>query len=229
MRIVLTDQQLADVNGALDWTLYQRDDEGRVIGGGSREFSLRDNRVGAMLSRMSIRGLTVLEPACFEGHLTVALCAEGAKVTAFDARPASVVKAFARCMAFGYYPKLLLHDARRIAELGTFDLLFHSGLFYHLQDPIGHLRSLVGVAPVVILDTHTARPHEARDVVSGYEGQWHTEGGWAEPLSGIDEQSFWLTKQSLFRLFSDCGFCYEVLIDDEHDVGPRSCYLLRRA
>ncbi|HEX7377043.1 MAG TPA: methyltransferase domain-containing protein, partial [Pirellulales bacterium] len=207
----------------------QRDDAGRLIGGGNREFSVRDNRVEAMLARLSIAGLRVLEPACFEGHLTVALCAAGARVTAFDARPVSVVKAFARCLAFGYYPRLLLHDARRIAELGAFDLVFHSGLFYHLADPIEHLRGLAAVAPRIVLDTHTAFPALARDVLAGYEGQWHDEGGWTEPLSGVEDRSFWLTKESLFRLFADCGFAHETLLDDEYADGPRSLHLLTRA
>ncbi|HEX7377158.1 MAG TPA: methyltransferase domain-containing protein [Pirellulales bacterium] len=228
IHINVTDQELADLNGALDWKLYQRDHAGRVVGGGEREFSLRDNRVEAMLARLRVAGLRVLEPACFEGHLTVALCAAGARVTAFDARPASVVKAFARCLAFGHYPKLLLHDARRIAELGEFDLVFHSGLFYHLADPIEHLRSLIGVAPLIVLDTHTAFPALARDTLAGYEGHWHDEGGWAEPLSGIEERSFWLKKDSLFRLFTDCGFAHETLLDDEYPDGPRSCHLLFR-
>ena len=229
MKILVDDRQLADINGAFDWLLTQHDDAGRAVGGGERVFPLRDNRLGALQSRMSIAGLRVLEPGCLEGQVTMGLCAAGADVTAFDARPMCLLKSFARCLAFGYHPRLLLHDARRMRELGTFDLLFHSGVFYHLDDPVTHLHDLRDVAPLIALDTHTARPGEAIEQLHGYEGHWYRECGWGDEQSGLEERSFWLTKAALLRLFSDRGFTCERLLDDDHAAnGPRSMYLLRR-
>lgn len=229
MHITVSDQQLADINGALNWLLTQRDDAGRGVGGGDRVFPLQDERLAALLGRMPIRGLKVLEPGCLEGEVTVGLCEAGAEVTAFDIRPTCVIKTFARCLAFGWRPRLLLHDARRLAELGEFDLVFHAGLFYHLANPIEHLRGITGVAPLIALDTHTARPGEPLEALDGYQGHWYGEFGWRDEQSGVEERSFWLTKSELRRLFTDCGFTVDLLLDDdEAEHGPRSFYLLKR-
>ncbi|HET6883844.1 MAG TPA: class I SAM-dependent methyltransferase [Pirellulales bacterium] len=229
MRIVVNDRQLADINGAFDWLLTQRDAEGRAVGTGPRDFPLMHERLEALLQHVSLAGLRVLEAGCLEGHMTAALCAAGAEMTAFDARPICLLKTFARCLAFGYHPRLLLHDARRLRELGTFDLLFHCGVFYHLDDPVTHLREIRDVAPLIALDTHTAKPDETIEQLHGYEGHWYRESGWGDEQSGLEERSFWLTKPALLRLFSDVGFTCERLLDDDHSMyGPRSMYLLRR-
>jgi SAM-dependent methyltransferase len=229
MQIEVTDQQLADINGAFDWLLTQYDDAGRAVGGGERVFRLRDNRLVALLGRMPIAGLRVLEPGCLEGQVTVGLCEAGAEVTAFDVRPTCVIKTFARCLAFGYQPRLLLHDARRMAELGRFDLVFHAGLFYHLSDPMAHLREIAEMAPLIAIDTHTARRGEPLEMLAGYEGHWYGEFGWSDEQSGVERRSFWLTKAALQRLFADCGLSYDLLLDDDTaEHGPRSLYLLRK-
>ena len=209
------------------------------------------SRFATLLKLVPVAGQRVLEPGCLEGVMTCALCAAGAEVTAFDVRPSCVIKTFARCLAFGFRPRLLLHDARRISELGTrnadfgnsefppsapgnsafpFDVVFHSGVFYHLANPVEHMRALAGMAPLVFLDTHTAKPGAPLDTVDGYAGMWSAEHGWHDEFSGIETKSFWLTKPELRRLFAECGFDCEVLHDDgQYEKGPRSWYLLRRA
>ena len=233
MRITVTDQQLADINGGLKWIMFQRDAAGRVVGSGEWDYPLVDTRLQLLLDRLgpeALPGRRVLEPGCLDGQITVGLCGAGAVVTAFDVRPSCVIKTFARCLAFGFQPRLLLDDARRMAELGTFDLIYHSGVFYHLENPVEHLRSIAGMAPLMAFDTHTARPGEPLDVVDGYEGCWTNEFGWTDEQSGVDPRSFWLTRPELFRLFADCGFAHETLWQDDFALnGPRGFYLLQRS
>ncbi|HVA50927.1 MAG TPA: methyltransferase domain-containing protein [Pirellulales bacterium] len=233
MHITITDQQLADINGNLKWLMFQRDAAGRTVGGGDWDYPLVDTRLQLLLDRLgpaALAGRRVLEPGCLDGHLTVGLCGAGADVTAFDVRPSCVIKTFARSLAFGFQPRLLLHDARRMAELGTFDLVYHSGVFYHLEDPVEHLRSIAAMAPMMALDTHTARPEEPLDAIDGYEGCWAGEFGWHDEQSGLGPRSFWLTRPELFRLFNECGFAQETLWqDDAAPNGPRGFYLLKRS
>ncbi len=230
MQIRVTDEQLADINGGLKWIMFQRDAAGRMIGGGNWDYPLVDTRLQLLLDRLGasgIAGLRVLEPGCLDGHITVGLCGAGADVTAFDVRPSCVIKTFARCVAFDFHPRLLLYDARRMADLGTFDLVYHSGVFYHLENPIEHFRSIAGMAPRMAFDTHTARPNEPIDVVDGYQGCWAGEFGWQDEQSGVGPRSFWLTRPELFRLFAECGFAHEPLWQDAAAPnGPRGFYLL---
>ena len=249
MRIPITDQQLADINRLLPWLQYFIDSAGRKLGAGDDHcvHGWNDERVTTLLKHVPVAGRRVLEPGCLEGVMTCALCAAGADVTSFDVRPSCVIKTFARCLAFGFRPRLLLHDARQISELGTrnsglwdsefhtphsefpFDIVFHSGTFYHLANPVEHLRALAKLAPVVFLDTHTATPCPRLDTVDGYQGMWSVEHGWNDEWSGVEARSFWLAKAELRRLIAECGFEYEVLRDDDlHPKGPRSWYLLRQ-
>ena len=253
MHISLTDQQLADLNQLLPWRMYFVDADGRRLGGGEVHcvHGWSDQRVATLLKLVPVAGKRVLEPGCLEGVMTCALCAAGAEVTAFDVRPSCVIKTFARCLAFGFQPRLLLHDARRMrssefrvqsseleastlnSEPGTrnfpFDLVFHSGVFYHLANPVEHMHALASMAPLVFLDTHTAKSGAPLDTVDGYAGMWSAEHGWHDEFSGVEAKSFWLTKPELRRLFDECGFDYEVLHDDDHyEKGPRGWYLLQK-
>lgn len=234
MHITVTDQQLADINEGLKWIMYQRDASGRIVGGGNWDYPLIDTRLSRLVDRLgpqSLAGRRVLEPGCLDGHITVGLCAAGAKVTAFDVRPNCLIKTFARCLAFGFHPKLRLHDARQMAELGTFDIVFHSGVFYHLENPVQHLRAIADMAPIFALDTHTAPRGAVLDCVDGFDGVWVTERdfSWQNEQCGVQPRSFWLTRPELLRLFSDCGFTRETLWQDDTAAnGPRGLYLLRR-
>jgi hypothetical protein len=87
----------------------------------------------------------------------------------------------------------------------------------------------------MFLDTHTAdvaKPHlgemEDRD---GLRGRAYPEFGWTDPLSGIDPQAFWLTRESLLALVASCGLDHVATLADEsdhNDRGPRVGLLLHR-
>jgi hypothetical protein len=228
LKIVLDDRQLDDLNRGFHWIIGQRDDDGRRIGSPDRPSELIDSRISRVAETVELSGQRVLEPGCLDGHITLGLCAKGADVTSFDLRPICVAKTFSRCLAFGFRPKLLVHDARRMSELGEFDLVFHCGLFYHLTDPISHLRSIARMAPVISLDTHTARPDAEPATFHGYRGAWVPEGGWSDEQSGVSQESFWLEEPELCRLFNDCQLTWDCLHRNDNAIhGPRSHWLLR--
>lgn len=235
MKIILNETQLSDLNQNFNWWVEQTDENNRIIGlGGTWRFAGINGRIEHLNKRVQLGNKNVLELACLDGSVTASLCAVNAHVTAVDIRPLNLVKTFARCTAFGYNPILYIKDIRNIIELGKFDILCHFGCFYHLYNPIEHFRQLSIVANIVALETHTDKPHEKWKItreaqIEGYTGIFVKEYGWKDELSGLDLESFWLTKSELLRLFADCGWKYEIIWDNENsENGPRSYYLLTR-
>lgn len=195
-----------------------------------------DPRVLALSKVYPLVGKKVLEPGCLEGYNTWSLYEMGSGyVTAFDIRSKNVMKTYLRGLAYGSHWDVRLGN---VEELGTsypwlkeefpYDLLFHAGVFYHLKDPTVHLAQLKGVASHLFLETHTARPGMPLVTLNGYQGHWHKEGGWNEPLSGKDDSSFWLTLDSLMMLWEKAGFklINHVINDSGHRNGPRHGFLL---
>jgi|GEM_PF-3906358 len=235
MRIVADERQLADLNNFGPWWTTCEDEAGRKIGLNSADqpetlWTVKGLhwKVSLLLSVFALRGKRVLELGPLDGVFTVSLCAAGAQVTAIDVRPSCLVKTFARCLAFGFAPHLMLGDARCLPSLPGLDLLFHSGVLYHLHDPISHVFNLAKLGVPVFLDTHIAISERERISHQGYAGHWMGEKGWANELSGAEDRSFWLDKAELRRLCIDAGFEITVLHeDDSHHGGPRVTWLLR--
>jgi SAM-dependent methyltransferase len=86
-----------------------------------------------------IAGKTVLEPGCSGGFHTVELARRGAKVTAFDSDSVGLRQArlATECLAseLAYAPSLHLADFYEFrSPESPFDLVYCSGLLYHLSD-----------------------------------------------------------------------------------------------
>src|SRR5262249_45176941 len=120
------------------------------------------------------------------------------------------------------------------SHLGRFDLVFHCGVLYHLMHPVEHLEALAKVCSALFLDTHVARDERRmrkRDA-SGfiYRGAYHGEGGWKDPFSGKDTESFWLTRKSLEAALRRAGFHSISVIEEERAErnGPRLALLAQR-
>lgn len=235
MKIKINETQLADLNHHFDWCIEQLDDEDKIIGlGGFWKFKGVNNRIEELNKLIKLENKSILELGCLDGSTTVSLCELKANVTSIDIRPLNLVRTFARCLAFGFNPKLYLKDIRNIESLGKFDILCHFGCFYHLNNPIEHFRNLYKISNVIALETHTDKPNEKNNIIeenniNGYKGRYVKEFGWKDQLSGVDASSFWLDKIELFRLFSDCGWNYTTIWDIENSInGPRSYYLLTK-
>ncbi|MGH7139459.1 MAG: class I SAM-dependent methyltransferase [Pirellulales bacterium] len=205
------------MNAALPWLQWFHDSSGRVVGGGENDcvHGWDDERVVSFIERFPVAGKRILEPGCLEGVMTCALCHAGAVVTAFDCRAACAAKTYTRCAAFGFSPRVLIHDAREMDRVAArcpekqYDAIFHSGVLYHLPEPAAHLRALRKLAPFVGLHTHTcdsaATEHE------GYDGRWRDENGWSDHFSGAQERSFHPTREALQRMIADAGWTCETV------------------
>lgn len=169
--------------------------------------------ISRLCGDVCLAGKRILEPGCHEGHCTVALSKAGGIVTALDARPENLVRAFARCLYSGVKCHLRLGtdaDVEAVSD-GAFDLLFHAGLFYHLPDPVRHLQRISSLFPLILLETHILHPAPRKRGFGkftrrhGYGGRLCLEGRWVDRLAGISTEAFWLYESELMRLVGDCG------------------------
>lgn len=90
-------------------------------------------------------GLSAVDLACHEGWFSQQVAAMGfADVQGFDARPDHVADAQLAAAACGYDRLKFFHkDVHEIdaASTGRFDLVLCLGLIYHLENPVGALRT----------------------------------------------------------------------------------------
>ena len=91
-----------------------------------------------------------------------------------------------------------------LKPFGRFDVVFCSGVLYHLTKPWRLLKDIAKVSDRLFLSTHFA--NEGKTMLKGYRGTVHGEFGFLEPLSGLDNHSFWPTLESLKEMLGDCGF-----------------------
>jgi 2-polyprenyl-3-methyl-5-hydroxy-6-metoxy-1,4-benzoquinol methylase len=232
-RIELSERDLREINGMLDWragTLLDCRLLGRVgvtPGKRTEPAPVPDPRIVALHRLIDLRGKSVLEVGCFEGIHTLGLRMFSEDVTAIDIRPVNVIKTVARLSYHGTWAKVFQADVETLeTSFGVFDLIFHCGVLYHLMAPVEHLMAVGRMCRYLFLDTHVARD-EKRIVtleIDGYpyRGAFHDEGGWADPFSGKDRRSLWLTRESLDEALRRAGFAnLKVLEEREERNGPR--------
>jgi hypothetical protein len=214
---------------------------------GKPEFLEADGRLQAVLRAVSIlqhgslQGLRVAD----QGGFALAMARQGATVLGVEARSRNLARARLLKEHFGLANlEFVQADVKDFTAeaFGRWDVVLALGILYHLDDPVrwlGQLGALTGA--MLIVDTHVAPPDEAslariasslsalgpleRVTVDGvaYEGRW-----WREVVAGVkqarqpwaaasNEQSFWLTKESLVRALTRAGFD---LVFEQHDCLP---------
>jgi tRNA (mo5U34)-methyltransferase len=216
----LTDEDLADLNAALQWNCFTVDSRGRRFGNlawsGKRQDpqKIPDRRILMFDRRFGLAGKTVLEVGCFEGVHTIALCQRAAVVKAVDSRVDNVVKTLVRASFYDQRPIVFVHDLEREpadpAPLAA-DLMHHVGVLYHLADPVSHLLGIGRyIRSGIMLDTHVAEDSEC-----DAEYEWcgrkipykrFAEGGRKEAFSGMLDHAKWLTLPTLEALLRYAGF-----------------------
>ena len=215
----LSNRQYKEFQELVPWKIGTRLPDGRMLG---HDLSNRmtadgvedDPVIKELFNRMDTADKRVLELGCFEAHQTVFIAPRCKEVVAVEVRPRNVINALVRLFIYGVKNvQLLLLDVRDIdASFGEFDILFHAGVLYHLENPVEHLYKIASIAPVLVLDTHFCEDDETRErsdiAFKGktYRAHLFKEGGWEEPLSGVEPYSRWLHRDSLFQLLADVGY-----------------------
>lgn len=229
----LPDEDLALINASLPWHAATQLKDGRIIGSLTARAGKRtqlepvpDKRITRLHKALDLSGKTVLEVGCFEGIHTLGLCGYGARVTAVDLRPINVIKTHARLSAYGVSADVFAVDVEDAAvQLPDFDVVFHCGVLYHLEDPARHLKRVLKHCSAIYLDTHIARENEDGAVLVSdgrtYRGHAHGEGGWNDPFSGRGSGAFWLKLSDLEGILGEEGFKADVWGVREERNGPR--------
>ena len=237
----LSERALEDINSALPWFAGTALPDGRIVGRlDAREHkrdtvqSVPDKRITRLHQTLDLSNKSVLEVGCFEGIHTLGLLEYCPRVTAIDVRPLNVIKTLARLSAHGHSAAVHTVDIEDPdASLGRFDVVFHCGVLYHLENPVSHLRTALASCDAIYLDTHVASPgrdgDEAEFEGKSYRGHLHVEGGWSDPFSGRGSGAFWLRCNDIEALFRDAGFTFELWSERDERNGARIGVLGRRS
>lgn len=238
--VKLSDDDLAEFNRMLPWYAGTQLPDGRIVGSLTARATKResiqqvpDKRITRLHGSLNLDGKRVLEIGCFEGIHTLGLCGYGASVTAVDLRPVNVIKTCARLAAYGVSANVFAMDVEDPAlSLPRFDVVFHCGVLYHLEEPVRHLRRLLPLCDAIYLDTHIAREDENAATLESdgkvFSGHYHEEGGWKDPFSGRGQGAFWLKLSDIEALLSEAGFATDVWGIREERNGPRVGLLATR-
>jgi SAM-dependent methyltransferase len=230
--VQLDDRALQEFNDMLPWFAGMALPDGRVLGKvGTRENkrdvleTVPDKRIVRLNAEVGLAGKSVLELGCFEGLHTLGLRMFSSDVTAVDIRAVNVLKTLARLSAFGTSANVFQFDVETIdANFPDYDVIFHCGVLYHLEDPVAHLLRLLPHCRAMYLDTHVAPPGANDTLVSTgetYQGHRFVEGGWADPFSGRAPEAFWLLQSDIITLFERHGFATTVWSERAERNGPR--------
>lgn len=235
--IELNDRQYRDFQEGLRWNIGTLLPDGRILGKLPEDGGIavtadvgNDARITDLFRRTDTENKRILELGCFEAHHTVSIAALCKEVVAVEVRPANIINALVRLYVHGVSNvRIVMKDVREIdTTFGKFDILFHAGILYHLENPVEHFYRIAGIAPVLLLDTqfcYDDTQYERSDIIFNgrtYRAHLWKESGWEEPLSGLDSYSRWLHKDALIQLLQDTGYTdiEETCIIDM-PVGPR--------
>lgn len=233
-------QALDELNATLPWFAATQLPDGRLVGRLDARAHKRDTlqavpdkRIVRLHQALDLSDKSVLEVGCFEGIHTLGLVEFCPRVTAIDVRPINVLKTLARLSAHGRSAAAYTVDIEQPDALpGRFDVMFHCGVLYHLENPVTHLQAALRACDAIYLDTHVASPGRDSDEADfagrRYRGYRHVEGGWQDPFSGRGSSAFWLRREDIASLFDEAGFSFETWSERDERNGARIGVLGRR-
>ncbi len=140
----------------------------------------------------NIKDKCVLELGCCIGSKTKIIAKLCKEVVALEGRETNLKVCFKLKLPNVYY---YLFNVEKLTfdSFGKFDIIFHSGVLYHLTNPVEHLKNIFKISNCIILDTHytTAKKQEIRPE----ENQ--------KSRAGLSTYSVFLPKKQIFKLFKD--------------------------
>jgi tRNA (mo5U34)-methyltransferase len=218
----LSDQELTKLNGSHGWVCGTRDAKGRILGNKGRIYDIPERRVVMAEKALGFAGKTVVEFGCLEGCHTVALARQAVSVTAIDFQDKNLEKSRLRCGLYGVSPTFLKLDVEA-QDPPPADLYFHSGVLYHLQDPVSHLIRIAPLAKELFLDTHHARKAADRYVAAadGKQYLFSKHGEATHPRAGAGTFSRWITLDAIVSTLKRFYRKVVIIRDEDERNGAR--------
>lgn len=170
---------------------------------------------------------TILELGSFEGGHTLSIAKRNSvkKVIGVEGRRENINKAKFVQELLGIknvkFVQSNLEDIN-LSEFGHFDVVFCSGVLYHLPKPWELIEKISGISENIFIWTHFSDEKKADTVIGEYKGMMWSEGDMCSPLSGLSPKSFWFTLDSLEKALKNYGFknIHHVEFGIDHPDGP---------
>jgi hypothetical protein len=239
--IKLSEPQFQEIQNALTWDMAERLPDGHVLGSSEKMGWVKegpDHKVAFLAQRLPLQNMTVLELGSYEGDLTVQLGRICKFVTGIEVRPSNIICALTRAFVHDVTNvRFVLGDVQEIDDsAGTYDLLFHAGLLYHMLHPVEHMFGAAKISDTLLLNTHYYTDDlsfERSDIVHDgitYKAALYKEHGMEERLSGVTEQSRWLYREDLLNLVRNVGYDQiEIARDERTKPGQKITLLAKRS
>jgi tRNA (mo5U34)-methyltransferase len=156
--------------------------DGRVTPG-KKSLALMDEEASMLFDSIELKGKSLLDVGAWNGGFSIEAKRRGAsRVVALDynawVNPALQGRrtfdlAIKLCnVEIGAVERDLSVPALDLSDLGEFDIVLFSGVFYHLVDPIATLRELSRITKeTIIVETHIDRSPECRPMMVFYPGK----------------------------------------------------------
>jgi hypothetical protein len=186
-------------------------------------------------ARMVFLPVSLADIGCLEGGFSVEFARMGLEVTGLDVRESNIAACqYVKSRVDLPNLRFIKDDAWNIGRYGPFDIVFCVGLFYHVDKPRDFLRLLAeNTRKMLFIDTHFSTANDNVHCLSeptehdGMLGRWYTEFTSEQEFEKREEKrwaswdnrrSFWLMREEVIQLISDCGF--NVVLEQYDHLGP---------
>jgi phospholipid N-methyltransferase len=207
--------------------------KGKVFGASRFVYSDLNERIFDLNQVYRVKDKSILEIGPFEGGNTKQLFDLGAKkITAIEANEEFYLKTLLVKEAFSLDAlepiigdcNLLLDDKDRFPDK-SYDLLYASGVLYHMSNPVESIRLFSRLSDTIYVNSHIA----SDEVPSGEwldiddkEGNsyrcrrntYETKEHWG----GVDRSAVWLDRESMFAAFQNLGFKINLLEESVNTI-----------
>ena len=214
--------------------------------GSHRVFENIDDRPSSLVKKfLSIDGWEILELGPLEGGHTYQLEKLGAELTAVEAHPENFLKCLMVKNALEMNARFLLGDFSEYLKKTSksYDLIFASGVFYHMEDPVDLLWQISKRTDRIFEWTHYISRDQSNYAESSernflkeiefscnYYHYEYDQSREDRSFAGVGEFSSRLTKEDFLRALIAVGFSnYEIVKDEfDHPGGPAFSFIAEK-
>jgi hypothetical protein len=206
---------------------------GKAFGARNFVYSDLNERIFELNQAYRIKGRSILEIGPFEGGNTKQLFDLGAKeITAIEANEEFYLKTLLVKEAFSLDSlklvigdcNILLDDKDRFDDK-SFDLLYASGVLYHMTNPVETIRLFSRLSDTIYVNSHIASDEvpsgewlEIKDKDNNSyrcrRNTYETKEHWG----GVDRSAVWLDRESMFAAFQNMGYEINILEDSVNNI-----------
>lgn len=235
----LTDIQLEEINECFQWTIKQKLPNGQFLGNGKKlKIKLNKDLQLFFNTFKNLKKAKILEVGCAGGFNTIKLAQLCKLVIGLDVRPKNLISTMINAWVHNLKNiEYILYDLNKENlnfNLPNFNIIYHTGVLYHLSDPIKHLKQLRKFNVPIFLSTRCYKEkHNIKNFVGLANQQNYnyklyrvneTTNYYENATSGINSYSIYLHHKEIPIILNDIGFKNIKLMYETNDDRPRVIY-----